>query len=164
MLQPISQEITLAGERLVISTLTDGQHIALDQWAQSQMIDNARRSVEGASAEEWERVVAVALHESLSVTWSSSRIMRTGRGYARLIWESCRTTTAQLTEQRTRELVSTATFEEKQALNVAFRRVNNLPATGVANSTANPTSTPTDRQDASKPAEQPPIETTLTPK
>jgi hypothetical protein len=161
MLQPISQEITLAGERLTISTLTDGQHIALDQWAQSQMIDNARRSAEGASSEEWDRIVGLALHESLSVTWSSSRIMRTGRGYARLIWESCRTSTAQLTEQRTRELVSAATFEEKRALNVAFRRVNRLPTGEVATSSTNPT-TPALATDASKPAEQQPIETTPT--
>lgn len=118
------EQVLLSGQELMLSPLIDRQHIALDQWAQSEMIDAARRSVPDGDEKLWDRVVGLAMRESMSVTWYKSGVMRTRAGYARLVWESLRTAQPKLALAEVIDLIAGASEPEVRKLNETFMRLN----------------------------------------
>jgi hypothetical protein len=118
------EQLELAGETVLMKQLTDGQHIKLDHWAQARMIDAARRSVPDDLVDTpmWDRVVGVAIKESVTCTWSRSGAMKSRQGYAYMMSVAC-----DVSEAKMLQLLSDATKSEIRALNEAFMRLNYSP-------------------------------------
>lgn len=119
-----SVKVSLAGRELELRALSDRAHIELDGYAQAAMIDAARRSVpDDADGRLWDRVVGLAIRESLAMTWARSNLLRTKAGYARLVWTSVRQGHS-ITEAEVIDLVERASEAEQRKFNEEFMRLN----------------------------------------
>lgn len=114
----------LGGRELMLSPLTDRQHVELDRWVGGQIIKAASMSV-AADDPLWDQVVALAMRESVTATWSRSGAVRTRAGYCRLIWEMSRIRTAPSpTEGEISSLLKNSTPEEQKLINAIFFKQN----------------------------------------
>lgn len=130
--------------------LTDRDRAELDEFVQSRLIAAARNSLEGADAKTWERVMSLAMRESLGVTHSRSpgvNVFTTPAGFARLAWQGIR---KEHPEVAYADLIGLFHNERNVTeLNLQFARVNAVPQSpsGGGDGQAGPTpmrkSTPT---------------------
>jgi len=135
---PIPEPVMLGGRELIVSALSDRQHVALDRWAGGQVIAAAAQSV-AADDPLWDQVVALAMRESVTVTWRNSGAIQTRSGYVRLIWEMSRQATAPSpTEADISDLIRKSTPEEQRILNAVFFKQNYPVKREVAEGQANP--------------------------
>jgi hypothetical protein len=135
---PVPEVVVLGGRELTVSALTDRQHVELDRWVGGQIIKAAAMSLPDDDPM-WERVVALAMKESVTATWSRSGALRTKHGYARLIWEMSRIRTAPSpTEDEIRLLLRQATVAEQKLLNQVFWKQNYPVRREAAEGDANP--------------------------
>jgi hypothetical protein len=135
---PVPEVVVLGGRELTVSALTDRQHVELDRWVGGQIIKAAAMSLPDDDPM-WERVVALAMKESVTATWSRSGALRTKYGYARLIWEMSRIRTAPSpTEDEIRLLLRQATVAEQKLLNQVFWKQNYPVRREAAEGDANP--------------------------
>lgn len=79
------------GTEYRMSPLSDKDIEELDSWVQSEFLATARKAAEGASEEEYERLMRVAMQEAMGLTWMSgpgAKRMATVYGMTRLCWQS----------------------------------------------------------------------------
>jgi len=130
VLCPTPIEITLAGQTLLLSELSDADSVALDSWVQGQCVAAARASLsEDAAQDEWDQVVGAASRAAVGLTWTRKPgrdAMWTPRGYARLVWQGLKTRHPKLTHDRVQELIKMSSPNERRALANAYLRVNGL--------------------------------------
>jgi hypothetical protein len=143
----MTSELELDGLRLKMRELTDGELESLDEWVQGRFINAARQSVseEDVGAEEWDRVLALAMREATKLTWSRQPgfniAFATRRGLARVVWLGCREAHPTLTARDVYERLKSG--RDVLTARGEFMRVNGLSykakAEGVAESYGNPT-------------------------
>ncbi len=135
---PVPETVMLGGRELIVSALSDRQHVALDRWAGGQMIAATALSLPGDDPL-WEDVVALAMKESVRLTWRNSGALHTRAGYVRLIWEMSRIRTAPSpTEEEIGDLLRNSTTEEQKLLNATYFKQNHPVKREAAEGTANP--------------------------
>ena len=144
---PRTSEIELSDKKYTFTELTEDDIVKLDEWVQSKFINNARNSIPDdlVNTDEWDKVVALAMRESLSLTWNRqpgiNLIFNTKDGLARLIWQSLRAAQPKLTHSETRDLLKSV--RDKTTALDEFCRLNDLKITKrqqseEANSTTSP--------------------------
>lgn len=135
---PVPEPVMLGGRELIVSALTDRQHVALDRWAGGQAIAAAAQALPPGDPL-WDQVVAAASREAVTITWANSGAIRTRAGYVRLIWEMSRTATSPSpTEGEISDLLRKSTPEEQKLINAAFFRQNYPVKREVAEGGQNP--------------------------
>ncbi len=114
-------KVTLGGVDHEIHQLTDREHVLLDQWVQSSMINAARRSVPDdlVGSKTWDKVVRAAIRESVEVSWTKSGMMKSREGFGMVV-----ATALSIGLDAALAAVSSATQRELDIFNDEFLRIN----------------------------------------
>lgn len=114
-------KVTLGGVDHEIHQLTDKEHVLLDQWVQSSMINAARRSVPDdlVGSKTWDKVVRAAIRESVEVSWTKSGMMKSREGFGMVV-----ATALGIGLDAALAAVSSATPRELDIFNDEFLRIN----------------------------------------
>lgn len=138
--------VTLNGKHYWADPLTDLDIAELDSWIKAELIRAARMSCEGASQEERELVLRVAMQEAAGISWYSGtglKMIATLVGMSRLVWQMLKRRYPDLSLEEVRKGLFNP--ESLAQANDAFRSLN-----------VNPTQAASQQQQPAQPAAQQP--------
>ena len=102
--------VYLGGQEYFLSPLSDEDNEELNNWLRASFIQMARESLpDGATREEREETLGIALREARALSWFShdgSRVVKTIDGVARVLWQSLKKRHPDLTHARVRKLIT----------------------------------------------------------